>query len=186
MPAPTKEDLDLTQVKWKDVPVPEEPIGPNRTMPGEQCVFYPTCDTLHSSEVTCCRCGGVGDAACLQSRLKGGAAVAKKFALPEDAAGQTGWICPPCCWIVHKGGPLIDPDSIRTDPEDGLSGLEGMTLSADDCLPEGALTHPDAVVRALAERLMQTTARMRLMEQDRVRVPLEVDIRRVVEWEPHS
>ncbi|KAJ9442488.1 hypothetical protein DIPPA_10163 [Diplonema papillatum] len=185
MAIPTRDDLDLSVVKWKDVPVPkaDEPDGVKKAMPSEQCVFYPTCDTLHTSEITCRRCGGVGESGCLQTRLKGTAAVLKKFTLPEDAADQANWICPPCCWVIHRGGPLVDPESIRTEPEEDLSGLEGMTISSDDGLPEGALTHSDPVVRALAERLVQQSARMRAMEHNHIRVPLELDVRRVKEWE---
>ncbi|KAJ9463937.1 hypothetical protein DIPPA_30450 [Diplonema papillatum] len=58
MAIPTRDDLDLSVVKWKDVPVPkaDEPDGVKKAMPSEQCVFYPTCDTLHTSEITCRRC----------------------------------------------------------------------------------------------------------------------------------
>ncbi|KAJ9435603.1 hypothetical protein DIPPA_23153 [Diplonema papillatum] len=44
MAIPTRDDLDLSVVKWKDVPVPkaDEPDGVKKAMPSEQCVFYPT------------------------------------------------------------------------------------------------------------------------------------------------
>ncbi|KAJ9447147.1 hypothetical protein DIPPA_03684 [Diplonema papillatum] len=188
MPAVHRDDIDLSTVKWKDVAAVEWPTEEAKADERTTCVFYPSCDTVHAEGANWYRCGNKGDQTCLKSRLKN-KQVVDRLGLPE---AKNAWVCPPCAWAISGGALLIDPDRLVADQQEDLDdeellGVESMAV------PPSALASSDPAVRALALQMQQQQAAYAALQEevlvlrsqtDSLRVPFDIDLRRVCEWVP--
>eukprot|EP01059_Diplonema_ambulator_P018600 TRINITY_DN31053_c0_g1_i1.p1 TRINITY_DN31053_c0_g1~~TRINITY_DN31053_c0_g1_i1.p1 ORF type:complete len:109 (-),score=5.47 TRINITY_DN31053_c0_g1_i1:147-443(-) len=90
-----KSGVSLADVKWSDADTVTFPPDALPAKTRDRCVFAPTCSSTHEgSDTNCARCGEVGDANCIKSRIP------KRYSgrfLPLDHDGR--WICPMCCFF---------------------------------------------------------------------------------------